>query len=549
MKPDGADDEYLMLRAFPFSLKDAARDWLYYLPPNSMTTWQTMKEVFLAQYFPTSQSSLLKKQISNIEQLDGETMYEYRERFKRICASCPYHGYSQEDLILYFCNSLNQEEARMVNAASGGSIINKTIEEANNLLEELAASSRHFRTKSRGVHMVKDQPSQRETKLQDQVNSLTNMVKSLIQGKEGVKDQGCENFDSYNNDYSSCPQNEDDSENVNAVGAFGGKTHHPTSHDPFSNTYNPGWRDHPNFRWSNQEEQPRPRWNNNQNGQFGESSQFQQNNRQQNPRPQFNQSNPNQFNQGSQYHNKQFNQNPPPQPQPPPQKAGMSTEDLVLSLANSMQTMQGNLTTFQAMVIQNQNDNKSSITNLERQIGQLSSAIGKLEARDSNNLPPVITPNPNNVCAVSLRNGRELVELEKKKKRPRQTSPMPTLERQEEEEIFVQIEDSSGEVDKEKHKEGSTSKDEYVDKTPPMGSPVYEPRAPFPDALKETRKHEQDKDIYETFRNCEVNIPLINLLKSVPRYAKFLKELCTVKRNNKLKATKKVRENGLLIPC
>ena len=53
---------------------------------------------------------------------------------------------------------------------------------------------------------------------------------------------------------------------------------------------------------------------------------------------------------------------------------------------------------------------------------------------------------------------------------------------------------------------------------------------PFPQALTESRKDEKNKDLYETFRRCEVNIPLLDAIKQVPRYAKFLKELCTIKR-------------------
>ena len=36
----------------------------------------------------------------------------------------------------------------------------------------------------------------------------------------------------------------DNSEQVNAMNEYG------RIHNPFSNTYNPGWRNHPNFSWS-----------------------------------------------------------------------------------------------------------------------------------------------------------------------------------------------------------------------------------------------------------------------------------------------------------
>ena len=37
-------------------------------------------------------------------------------------------------------------------------------------------------------------------------------------------------------------------------------------------------------------------------------------------------------------------------------------------------------------------------------------------------------------------------------------------------------------------------------------------------------------EIWEVLRQVEVNIPLLDMIKQVPTYAKFLKDLCTVKR-------------------
>ncbi|KAI3748435.1 hypothetical protein L6452_11498 [Arctium lappa] len=52
MKPQGTTVENLKLKAFPFSLVDAAREWLFYLPPGSITTWPQMARVFLDKFFP-----------------------------------------------------------------------------------------------------------------------------------------------------------------------------------------------------------------------------------------------------------------------------------------------------------------------------------------------------------------------------------------------------------------------------------------------------------------------------------------------------------------
>ncbi|XP_073046141.1 uncharacterized protein [Primulina eburnea] len=54
MKPQGITEEQISLRAFPFSLADKAKDWLYYLPSGSITTWDNMKQQFLEKFFPAS---------------------------------------------------------------------------------------------------------------------------------------------------------------------------------------------------------------------------------------------------------------------------------------------------------------------------------------------------------------------------------------------------------------------------------------------------------------------------------------------------------------
>ena len=53
---------------------------------------------------------------------------------------------------------------------------------------------------------------------------------------------------------------------------------------------------------------------------------------------------------------------------------------------------------------------------------------------------------------------------------------------------------------------------------------------PFPQALKEKKKAKTQTEILEVLRQVKVNIPLLDIIKQVPTYAKFLKDLCTVKR-------------------
>ena len=53
--------------------------------------------------------------------------------------------------------------------------------------------------------------------------------------------------------------------------------------------------------------------------------------------------------------------------------------------------------------------------------------------------------------------------------------------------------------------------------------------APYPHRLKAPKKVNNHSEIYELFKQVKVNIPLLNAIKQIPSYAKFLKDLCIVK--------------------
>ncbi|RDX87506.1 hypothetical protein CR513_31007, partial [Mucuna pruriens] len=49
---------------------------------------------------------------------------------------------------------------------------------------------------------------------------------------------------------------------------------------------------------------------------------------------------------------------------------------------------------------------------------------------------------------------------------------------------------------------------------------------PFPTWTLSTRKLESNEELLKMFRKVEINIPLLDAIKQIPKYAKFLKELC-----------------------
>ena len=58
------DGSILKMKAFPFSLTDKAKDWLYELAPGTVISWESMRRAFLEKFFPTSRVILLRTRIS-----------------------------------------------------------------------------------------------------------------------------------------------------------------------------------------------------------------------------------------------------------------------------------------------------------------------------------------------------------------------------------------------------------------------------------------------------------------------------------------------------
>ncbi|CAN6712238.1 unnamed protein product [Malus baccata var. baccata] len=59
---------------------------------------------------------------------------------------------------------------------------------------------------------------------------------------------------------------------------------------------------------------------------------------------------------------------------------------------------------------------------------------------------------------------------------------------------------------------------------------VYEPPMPYPERLKPKVKDQHLPDFMKTLSKVQINLPLIDAIKNIPSYAKFLKDVCTKKK-------------------
>ncbi|GFY90952.1 hypothetical protein Acr_07g0011480 [Actinidia rufa] len=64
---------------------------------------------------------------------------------------------------------------------------------------------------------------------------------------------------------------------------------------------------------------------------------------------------------------------------------------------------------------------------------------------------------------------------------------------------------------------------------------AYHPPAPFSQRLRAPKKPNHNAEIYKLFEQVKINIPLLDAVKQILAYAKFLKDLCTVKRTLNVK--------------
>ncbi|CAN6685648.1 unnamed protein product [Malus baccata var. baccata] len=184
MTPINVDGSILKMKAFPFSLMDKAKDWLYELAPGTVTSWESMKRAFLEKFFPTSRVILLRKRISGIQQEEGESFPTYYERFKSLVASCPQHQKKEELLLQYFYKGLLPIERQMLDASAGGALVDKTPTAAKTLIANLALNAQQYegvgqRSTTR-QHQVNEVSA--ITELQNQMANLTTLLSQVVEG-------------------------------------------------------------------------------------------------------------------------------------------------------------------------------------------------------------------------------------------------------------------------------------------------------------------------------------------------------------------------------
>ncbi|KAK8627984.1 hypothetical protein V6N13_063698 [Hibiscus sabdariffa] len=426
---------------------------------NSFKIHGVSNDVLKLKLFPYS----LRDKITSFRQEDDEAMHEAWERYRDLFRRCPMHGLPEWTQVSIFYNSVNTPTRMMLDASANGTFLDKPPRESLEILDKLAQNDYQHPTSRRGI--TRRGPVQLDSSdtILALIASLTNMVKNMqkqphIQEVKAL-DAFCELCGS-NHDASECGQQVESNcyvENYNK--------------NTMSNTYNPAWRNHPNFSWRNQNNTLNPQ----QPTQTGFQNQPRQNPQQNLPRPE--------FQQPAEY-----------------------------------KSLENTLTQFMAQT-------SAYMARTDRFIQKTDAFMDRTPIGGFPSDTEVAKGATHEQCkAITTRSGKILTQMSNQ--RGTAASPSAAIDTPAEADGSAQTsEDHSNPHNTNKGESSTESSQSKTDKSEDTRSPP-----PFPQRLKKQKQDYQFKKFFDILKQVHINLPLVEALQQMPNYAKFLKDMVTRKK-------------------
>ncbi|XP_021980449.1 uncharacterized protein LOC110876589 [Helianthus annuus] len=383
----GFTSDQVKLVLFQFSLKDAARDWFTSLPYASIYTWQELQQQFLDEYYTPQRTKTGRAAIREFQQLLGELLYKSWKRFNQLIRNSPHHGIQRWELITAFHDGISNEDRRDIKAITGGTILKNHVDVDWDYLDIVAADSKRQAQSDRNKKYPIVAPSSagasnaRVAQLEKEKEALEHQLAKF----KGLGERDalhaaqsfpvCDSCGDLGHTLDACPgQFVAVEEDVNMV--YGEQR----NYDMNSNTYHPGLRNHPNFRYSN---------TNQLNPHFQVPNQGSQpyQNRQSNYNQNYNQGNYNKGNQRS-YRQQQ-------------EQGKSNTSNEEISNREIMEVLK--------QIKKDQEVQAKSHQALEKQVAQLATEMAQ-GRKDSSRLPSDTTKNPQHQGSSSNVRINQLVE-------------------------------------------------------------------------------------------------------------------------------------------
>ncbi|CAM8902659.1 unnamed protein product [Rhodiola kirilowii] len=506
LRPHGVEIEDFKLKAFYFSLVDAASDWFLALPSGSIQTWAQMQAKFLNKYYPAGRAMQVRKQLQEIKQGPNESMYDYLEKFDRLEQSCCNLGLPEKLILEYLLDGFRPLDKMLLDASAGGTMMSLPLRGIRDLINKVAENAR-FREEttrqeefSRTKSVAKaESPAHPIAEQMKEMREIKEMMATLIR-RQPVVVKPCEFCGASDHKTDACPMLlEEDPVEVNAVDGHQGYNNRPGPNQAYGRApTGQDWR-------NNAPREGAQQFHHAQQGAPQASHGYYRP-----PNRQYQQNGPGQYQRGP------SNDQAGPSNRGP----GKSLEEIVKELAITVQ--------------QQQIKTDGAIADLAKQVSQIATDVAELKS-EPGRLPSQTVKNPRgNVSAVTLRSAGRLAEdepgsdEEEGREEPEEEQieseafgnlgpdPPGTLERDTPE---VRSEDSA-----------RAPENEGQRPVPEADNANTSAPLPFPVLARAPRKYVMDKDVWELFSKVEINIPLLEAIKQIPKYAKFLKELCTNRR-------------------
>ncbi|CAH9138304.1 unnamed protein product [Cuscuta epithymum] len=503
---NGVSEAANKLLLFPFTLRDKAQHWL---DSHTFATWDELYQAFMKQYCPASAGIKAKAALHNFRQGRNETLSEAWERYKELRSNCPSNIMESMDTIFHFYNGLSIESKKELDYSSKtGSILRLTSEEGEELIETITSNERYWyderseRAPQKAGFYEVDSSTAAAAKLDALVLKFEKLYEAQAQTSQ---QQQVHNIGAYQPSYpmysapppvrASYPSPSGQELALSCEMCMGA---HLTHTCPlYAQNQAPPVVQNVNFMEYGQGQRGGGQFLNNQaqRGNFqqaGGSWRPENQNQGQRNAPNF---------QGNFQNRGNSNQPayvPPHQRQLEPPPVNVALEKTVAELAK------------------NQAEMHQRFSNLEALIRQL----GSIAPRQPGSLPSSTEPNPREqVQAITLRSGRTLPEVNTPllpHRRDDQQPEGPDSQEVEEEPVAAPIPAKSNEAQKEDSQKKAESK-----KTPPL---------PFPTRVKKSNDNANLIRFMEHLKQLHINMPFMEALTEMPRYAKFMKDLLTKKR-------------------
>ena len=150
--------------------------------------------------------------------------------------------------------------------------------------------------------------------------------------------------------------------------------------------------------------------------------------------------------------------------------------------------------------MQFQQETRASIQSLTNQMGQLATQLNQQQSQNSDKLPSQAVQNPKNVSAISLRSGKQC-------QGPQPVAPSSSANEPAKLHSTPEKGDDKNLPNNFCAGESSSTGNSDLQKQ-------HIPPLPFPPrAVSNKKMEEAEKEILETFRKVEVNIPLLDAIK------------------------------------